>query len=101
MTPHRNHTPDRGPVWAKRAAPGDWVLWARCRDPRAEPALFDATDDGTPSTSTTERARVREAKSFCRHCPVLSQCREFALDNGLVGVWGGEYFPIKNGGPKR
>ncbi|MFC9897801.1 WhiB family transcriptional regulator [Nocardia sp. NPDC127579] len=34
--------------------------------------------------------RIRRAKAICRECPVLAQCREFALTMGEAhGVWGG------------
>jgi WhiB family redox-sensing transcriptional regulator len=33
---------------------------------------------------------ARRAKAICASCPVLVECREFALeDPGTVGVWGG------------
>ena len=32
----------------------------------------------------------REAKAICTTCPVLTQCRDYALaDPTLLGVWGG------------
>lgn len=33
---------------------------------------------------------VYYAKAICRRCPVLDECKEYALSNpDLVGVWGG------------
>jgi WhiB family redox-sensing transcriptional regulator len=33
---------------------------------------------------------IEKAKRICRRCPVLSVCREWALDTGEpYGVWGG------------
>jgi len=36
-------------------------------------------------------ARLRQdAKNICRTCPVLTACRDYALDNpALSGTWGG------------
>jgi len=36
-------------------------------------------------------ARLRsEAKTICRGCPVMLECREYAMDNpSLSGTWGG------------
>lgn len=35
-------------------------------------------------------AREAKAKTFCRACPVLERCREYALESGEDhGVWGG------------
>lgn len=31
-----------------------------------------------------------EARSVCTRCPVVEQCRQYAIDNNLVfGIWGG------------
>lgn len=36
------------------------------------------------------QARIAEAKKVCSTCPVLAQCRNYALAAGdLCGVWGG------------
>jgi len=34
-------------------------------------------------------------KAICRRCPIRDDCREFAIRNSLVGIWGGEYFGNK------
>ena len=35
-------------------------------------------------------AREKEAKTFCARCPVVDECREYALDTREEhGVWGG------------
>lgn len=38
--------------------------------------------------TTGRSSRVKHAKSFCKVCPVVQQCLQFALDNGCSGVWG-------------
>lgn len=30
-----------------------------------------------------------EGKKFCTGCPVINQCRTYAIVHGLVGIWGG------------
>lgn len=34
--------------------------------------------------------REREAITICETCPVIYKCRQFARENGELGVWGGE-----------
>lgn len=61
------------------APPGDWMGSARCK--KAPTSLFfpERGDD------------VRPAKQICAGCPVLEQCRAYALAAPLElqGVWGG------------
>ncbi|MFJ9675354.1 WhiB family transcriptional regulator [Streptomyces sp. NPDC101221] len=34
--------------------------------------------------------QLEEAKALCHQCPVMEQCRQWALDSGQdAGVWGG------------
>ncbi|MGA8332661.1 MAG: WhiB family transcriptional regulator [Mycobacterium sp.] len=62
-----------------------WQLHARCR----------GLDSSVFFHPEGERGRVRwrresRAKAMCRLCPVIEQCREYALDVGeAYGVWGG------------
>lgn len=36
------------------------------------------------------RQKERDAKQICEHCPVLEQCRTYALEaREMYGVWGG------------
>jgi WhiB family redox-sensing transcriptional regulator len=63
-----------------------WQLQAACRGPAA--ALF------FPPTSNERREerdeRERRAKAICRGCPVMEQCREYALNiREPHGIWGG------------
>lgn len=51
-----------------------WERWAACA---GRPAMFD--DDG----------RTGEAMRLCARCPVLAQCRTWALTTAVAGVAGG------------
>ena len=59
--------------------PGDWRFHGICRD---EPeAWFPGSND---------EAGIAAAKKDCATCPVIAQCREWALDTKEPhGVWGG------------
>jgi len=39
---------------------------------------------------------AKPAKKVCAACPVLVECREFALANDVVGVWGGTTWLERN-----
>jgi WhiB family redox-sensing transcriptional regulator len=55
----------------------NWRAAARCRTADAE-GLF------------VTGARQREARRFCRSCPVRTECLAHALDHRIeFGVWGG------------
>lgn len=47
--------------------------------------------------SDTELAK--QVDQMCLSCPVISECYNFAQDNGEYGVWGGLYW--NNGKPDR
>ncbi|ATQ30199.1 WhiB family transcriptional regulator [Rhodococcus ruber] len=52
------------------------------------PALFFGLDsEGEPAGDRLRRER--RAKAICSRCPVLVLCREFALQSGEFGIWGG------------
>lgn len=38
-----------------------------------------------------DESKVKVAKALCAICPILTECREYALgkDDGLDGIWGG------------
>jgi WhiB family redox-sensing transcriptional regulator len=56
----------------------NWLIKAACAD--VDPEAFSAV------TSQAEA----EAKAICARCPVLLQCRDFALATAQEwGVWGG------------
>jgi WhiB family redox-sensing transcriptional regulator len=60
----------------------DWRFRAACRT--EDPELF------FPIGSSGAMLQVAEAKSVCRRCLVLLQCRMWALSTGQeTGVWGG------------
>jgi WhiB family transcriptional regulator, redox-sensing transcriptional regulator len=54
-------------------------------------AHFAACAGTDPDLFFTDRGEsVREAKEVCRSCPVVTDCREYALQAGeKFGVWGG------------
>jgi WhiB family redox-sensing transcriptional regulator len=61
----------------------DWLFRAACRT--EEPELFFPVGTSGPALAQTARA-----KSVCRRCPVMIQCRMWAVTTGQVaGVWGG------------
>ena len=67
------------PAASGRGGPGsrNWRTAARCRTRDAE-GLF------------VTGARQREARGFCRSCPVRTECLAYALDERIeFGVWGG------------
>ena len=55
----------------------NWRVAAKCRTDDAEDLFVVG-------------AQQREAKLFCRTCPVRTECLAHALDEGIeFGVWGG------------
>ena len=35
--------------------------------------------------------QVQTAKSVCKRCPVMDECRKWAIESGIVfGIWGGQ-----------
>jgi WhiB family redox-sensing transcriptional regulator len=60
----------------------DWRERAACLG--EDPELFFPIGTGPRA----ER-QIAEAKQVCARCPVLRQCRAFALDYAYEGVWGG------------
>ncbi|MFJ5779912.1 WhiB family transcriptional regulator [Streptomyces sp. NPDC093094] len=61
----------------------DWRHRALCS--REDPELF------FPIGNTgLALLQIEEAKAVCRRCPVIEQCRQWALESGTHdGVWGG------------
>lgn len=61
----------------------NWQHSAACRD--EDPELFFPVGSSGPAI-----LKIEEAKSVCRRCPVMEQCRQWAMDTGQeAGVWGG------------
>ena len=61
----------------------DWQARAICVG--ADPELFFPAADGGPAQVEQETA----AKAVCANCPVLAECREWALATLPDGVAGG------------
>ncbi|SEB62785.1 WhiB family transcriptional regulator [Rhodococcus koreensis] len=62
------------------ASEWDWQLRADCRTHDVS-IFFDREDDAAQSA---------KARAVCAQCPVLEQCREYAIDAGEPhGIWGG------------
>ncbi len=57
------------------------------------PPDFDMTDAACkrwPEINFFERTDLPKAKSVCYSCPLMDECRQYALKHGwLKGVWGG------------
>lgn len=62
----------------------DWMKKALCVG--VDPTLFfpsDIEDKRSPQTITPYIEFV------CGRCPVMDECREFAITYGMIGIWGG------------
>jgi WhiB family redox-sensing transcriptional regulator len=60
----------------------DWRHRAVCRG--EDPELFFPV-----GTAGSALLQVAEAKDVCRRCPVAAECLAWALEAGVIGVWGG------------
>lgn len=73
--------PAEGAEQLTQAVPAEevqWMLWGACND--YDPELWFPRRD----------AEAKWAKKICVRCPVLAQCRIWALEKReTVGVWGG------------
>ncbi|MGW7463840.1 WhiB family transcriptional regulator [Streptomyces xantholiticus] len=64
-------------------ATSDWRASASCST--EDPELFFPIGTTGPAL-----LQIEEAKAVCRRCPVMEECLDWAMDNGLDdGVWGG------------
>jgi hypothetical protein len=61
----------------------DWRARAACRD--EDPELFFPTANTGPAWAV----QVTAAKAVCRGCPVVEDCRSFAIEGLRFGVAGG------------
>lgn len=62
-----------------------WHEDAACRAPGIDPELFFPVGETGPSLRP-----IRAAKAVCARCPVIDECREWALRAGEPdGIWGG------------
>lgn len=58
--------------------PRDWMTAEACACATEPPELF-----------LSAPSKVK-AKAICAACPVQEQCRQWAIDNGMIhGFWGG------------
>lgn len=64
-------------------APGSWAAEGLCAD--LDPELHQPVGD---EGSLPYRRQAREAIDVCRACPVLAECRTWALAHDEVGIWG-------------
>lgn len=62
---------------------GPWVADARCGDRRIVP------DPGIFHPAVQDDRSSADAKKICELCPVIKQCREYALEHYPRGIWGG------------
>ncbi|QOQ39832.1 WhiB family transcriptional regulator [Trueperella pecoris] len=63
----------------------DWQALGSCNTMDPEFFFHPEGERGGP-----RRRRIERAKRICQTCPVLDQCREYALThNEPYGVWGG------------
>jgi WhiB family transcriptional regulator, redox-sensing transcriptional regulator len=62
--------------------PMSWHDDAACR--HADPDLFFPL-----STTGPALRQVEAAKRICQACPVRTPCLAWALDQNVVGIWGG------------
>ncbi|WP_411863258.1 WhiB family transcriptional regulator [Tsukamurella tyrosinosolvens] len=70
-----------------------WRGAAACADRDAElwfPAERDGRTQRAPSARAAADAREHEALQICHTCPVILECRSYALRTGQeFGIWGG------------
>lgn len=81
----------------RHAGHAAWTARAVCRE--HEPELW------WPLTSDHRSTHVRRALAICHGCPVLAECREWALGNmpdseGLAGGLTGPQRRALRGGPR-
>lgn len=67
------------------SAPGRWRLRAACRG--ESPAVWFPPEGNDPAQASTEIPAAAEAA--CSACEVRSECLLYALENRVLGVWGG------------
>ena len=62
-------------------------------DPHPETAFItqaECAKEGIDPNLFFDANRVQEAINICMDCPVMIQCAEYAIKNGMTsGVWGG------------
>jgi hypothetical protein len=64
----------------------DWMVDAKCRnEDKNTAAFFEEFERGS---GTFKNKMV----FFCRSCPVITDCYQYAIDADETGLWGGAYF---------
>lgn len=67
------------------ALSSSWREAAACREHGVDPEIFFPVGETGPALRL-----IREAKAVCARCPVIAECREWALRAGEPdGIWGG------------
>ncbi len=70
------------------AGPAGWKARGSCEG--MNPEIFFPRPTTGPSSSPAAARRVAAAKRICHGCPVIAECRSWALRHGEAwGVWGG------------
>ncbi|OCB09251.1 hypothetical protein A5717_26105 [Mycolicibacterium porcinum] len=68
----------------------DWQARAACRGTDNPDQFFPNLSPG-PSSRRYRRAVLDLRIEFCRHCPVIAECGDYAEKLGIAyGVWGGK-----------
>lgn len=60
----------------------DWIQRGSCRGQESINFFAD-------NMSARGRAEQRAAVSVCENCPVIGECRDYALKYERFGIWGG------------
>lgn len=82
-TDGRTHPPHTTRLIVEGEPRPDWRNHAACRD--EDPELFFPIGNTGPAL-----VQIEDAKAVCRRCPVIDDCRAWALAAGeKAGVWGG------------
>lgn len=63
------------------------LLWRDQSNCKGKRRLFFAPNSERPQARMRREAK---AATFCNHCEVCNQCREYARINHEYGFWGGE-----------
>lgn len=73
----------------------EWMELAACRNKPTE-IFFPDTLDNQKNDD-----RYLEALIICKRCPVILECRNHAVRNKEIGVWGGVVFSSNKSRPRR
>lgn len=64
-----------------------WMRQGRCVETNADPTVFQPVKPSGPITHAYDRA-VAKALRICANCTVRTECHDYALANGEIGIWG-------------